>query len=191
MSHVNITYNTHFVQWISPEEQARLDQQVDEYRVELKKKEQDIFAMNEREIKKLKEEIDELRESRSKLRSHVSSSVTIYPAVDAPSPELEELPQGAEVGVKASLDKAEEGEGRAEVVSLDKAEEEEKEEGRVEVGLKASSDKAEEEEEGGAEVGVKAEGRAEVGVKASSDKGEAEEGGQKTTAVETVGDGER
>lgn len=122
--------------WISPEEQARLDQKVEEYRVELKKKEQDIFTMNEQEIKKLKEEIDELRESRSKLRSHVSSvsstSVTVYPATPSPelegypatpSPELEgEEPQEVELGVESSLEEGgqleEEKEGTTEVETV-------------------------------------------------------------------------
>ena len=76
------------LQWITQEEQDKLDQQVEKYQLELKKKEQDIFSMHELEIKKLKEEIEELRDSRSKLRSHVSSvssSVTIYPTPDTPS----------------------------------------------------------------------------------------------------------
>lgn len=115
--------------------------------MELKKKEQDIFTMNEQEIKKLKEEIDELRESRSKLRSHVSSvsstSVTVYPATPSPdlegypatpspelegypatpSPELEgEEPQEVELGVESSLEEGgqlEEGTTEVETVSDD------------------------------------------------------------------------
>lgn len=100
------------VQWISQEEQERLDQQVEEYRTDLKKKEEDIFALNEQEIRKLKEEIEELRESRSKLRSHV----TIYPA--AASPEVEEG-QGTELGLESSLeDQVAGGQAKQETVTL-------------------------------------------------------------------------
>lgn len=81
------------VQWITEEEQDRLDQQVEEWQLQLKRKAEEIFSVNEQEVKQLKEEIDELRETRVKLRSHassVSSSITIYPAptpTDTPSPQ--------------------------------------------------------------------------------------------------------
>ena len=93
-----------YVQWISPEDQAKLDQKVKESRVELKKKEQDIFALNEREIKKIKEEIAELRDSRSKLRSHatsVGSSITVYPATPSPEPSGEG--EGVELAVESEI----------------------------------------------------------------------------------------
>lgn len=110
------------VQWISQEEQDRLDRQVEEYRTDLKKKEQDVFSMNEKEIGKLKEEVDELRESRSKLRSHVSSvssSVTIYPATV--SPESEEAEPGAERGVESTLEERDAGGQGTETSSDDSA----------------------------------------------------------------------
>lgn len=109
-----------YVQWISPEDQAKLDQKVKESRVELKRKEQDIFALNEREIKKLKEEIDELRDSRSKLRSHatsVSSSITVYPATPSPDPDGEET--AAELGVESSMEEREQNEPKEQSVQAD------------------------------------------------------------------------
>lgn len=87
------------IQGISQEDQNELDKQVEEYRLQLKQKEQEIFATNEQDVVKLKEEIEELRESRQKMRSvasSVSSSITTYPPATTPSPqEMEEDKQTA------------------------------------------------------------------------------------------------
>lgn len=70
------------MQWISQEEQEKLDQQFEEYQSQLKQKQKEVFALNEQEILKLKGEIEEVRECRNKMRSYgssMSSSITIYP----------------------------------------------------------------------------------------------------------------
>ncbi len=73
-----------------------MDQQVKDLEVELKQKKLDAFHVNEQEIQKIKKEIEELRESRSKQRSltsSVGSSVTIYPAATPTTPSPDEAKQ--------------------------------------------------------------------------------------------------
>lgn len=74
---------------------------MEECRSDLKKKEQEILLINEQEIKRVKEEIQVLRESRVKLRSHISSSTTNYPLpTDTQTPECSQ--EEGQVGVESS-----------------------------------------------------------------------------------------
>lgn len=78
-----------------------------------------MVSANEQEIAKLKEQIEELRESRTKMRSHnssLSSSITIYPSADS-SPvgdreEGEGPEEEPEEGKEATPDPEQEEEGK-------------------------------------------------------------------------------
>ena len=97
------------VQWISKEEQEKLDQQVKDFEAQLQQKKLDASHLNEQEIQKIKAEIETLRESRLKMRSHTSSvgsSVTIYPPT-TPSPDTDVEAKAAEEG--GERDELEEG----------------------------------------------------------------------------------
>ena len=69
------------MQTISGEEYDQFDQQVEECRKQLQEKQAELDLMSEQEVERLKNEIQSLREDRSKLHSMTSSSasVTIYP----------------------------------------------------------------------------------------------------------------
>ena len=64
------------------EDQLILDKEMEDFCAQLKEKEQEELSANEQEIAKLKEEIQDIREARVKMRSivsSVSSGITIYP----------------------------------------------------------------------------------------------------------------
>ncbi len=84
---------------MSPEEQSALDSKVEAYQAKLKEKQHEVFSISQLEVEKLKKEISDLREARTKMRSYVSSissSITIYPAADSTTPSPEEEGEGGE-----------------------------------------------------------------------------------------------
>lgn len=76
---------------------------MEEYRSDLKKKEQEILLINEQEVKRVKEEIQVLRESRVKLRSHISSTTINYPLpTDTQTPECSQEAEEGQGGGEPS-----------------------------------------------------------------------------------------
>ena len=88
------------IQHISPNNQDKLDKDIQDFCAQLTEKEREIVSANDQEMAKLKVEIQDIRGARAKMRSiasSVSSGITIFPpGTPRSSPEDNEVVEGGE-----------------------------------------------------------------------------------------------